>query len=136
MDDYNKKNKMMSLDSVHKLIDLLQKNKNIEIGKEYFASEWSWQPVCDGIFVYPEIIRSSTIVDGIEVYFTNDNYRIYLKEDLFETEEQCKKMCDWKNSFGYDYECGIDRKRLIKDKLEYFHRLNKIMWRVKPKQKI
>jgi len=87
--------------------------KEIEFGKKYFVCEWSWNPICDGRFVYEEIIREHAVIDGIDCYFTNKNNRVYFKEDIHETEEEAEKTCDWQCSFGYDYETMISKQNRV-----------------------
>ncbi len=120
----------INISQIQELIALSQKNKVIELEKTYYTVEWSWQPICDGRFVYEEIIREHKIVNNIDVYFTNKNYRRYLKEDLYENKEDALKMCAWQNSFGYDYETKISRDNLIKNSLESENIGNKIIWKI------
>lgn len=115
---------------IHKLLDLYTKNKEIELGKTYYTCEWSWQPICDGIFVYEEIIRDYKIVEGIDVYFTNKNYRMYLKEDLYENKSDAQKMCNWQNSFGYDYDSKISRLNLVRKHLKYETIGGNVIWTI------
>lgn len=70
--------------------------------------------MCDGRGVYEEIIREHAVVNGIDCYFTNENNRVYFKEDLYEKKEDAELMCDWQNSFGYDYETMISRKNDVR----------------------
>lgn len=70
-----------------------------------WCSEWSWEPICDGVMSYhhnsyPYI----QIKNGIVFYATGTNYRVYAIWDLFETEEECNKMCDQKNNCSYDWD--------------------------------
>ena len=100
---------------IHELFDITQKNKIITLDKTYYVTEWSHQLLCDGRYVYKEIIRDYARINGIDCYFTNTNNRIYFKEDLYETETEAEEMCRWQNSFGYDYETKISRENIIKN---------------------
>lgn len=82
--------------------------EDIELNKEYFVSEWSWQPISDGYGVYKQTIRAKAEVDGETTYITGTNYRKYQAWDIFETEEEAQKMSDLKNSFGYDWAIHCD----------------------------
>ena len=86
----------------------LHNNKKIELGKKYFVSEWSWNPVCDGYIVCPEIIRHVQEIDGYKVYTTGKNYRHYFSWDIYDTEEQALEMTRLKDSYGYDW-CKIEK---------------------------
>ncbi len=94
----------------------LHNNKKIELGKEYFVSEWSWNPICDGYTVCPEIIRYVQEIDGYKVYTTGKNHRHYFSWDIYDTEEQAREMSELKNSYGYDW-CDIENKLIDKSKL-------------------
>lgn len=131
MKNYYNETNSVSLDSLHSLIDFYEQSKNIELNKTYWASEWSWQPMCDGIYSYEQEIRQHLVVEGIDVYFTNTNYRFYLKEDLYDSKDMCDKMCSWKNEFSYNYVVFIDRKKIIEDLIEYKEIDGKIIWNIK-----
>lgn len=79
------------------------KDKEIELNKTYYVSEWSWNPMCDGYIVSQETIQYVEEINGIEVYTTGTNYRHYYKWDLFEDYNDAKKMSDYKDSFTYDW---------------------------------
>lgn len=131
MYEANREENMVSLKALHDFIELKQKDKVIELGKTYWASEWSWNPLLDGIYDYEETIRSTMNVDGIDVYFTNKNYRFYLKEDLYESQKECVEICKWKNEFVYDYDCYVDRKRIVSEKIKSELFGDIIVWRRK-----
>jgi hypothetical protein len=100
---------------LHKLLTILQKNKKIELNKQYYTTEWSWYPMSDGRFVYEETIREHAVIQGVDCYFTNANNRIYFKEDLYENKEDAEEMCKWQNGLkGYDYDDKLSRERYIK----------------------
>jgi hypothetical protein len=105
----------------------INKNKIIILGRPCWATEWSWNPCCDGRGVYEEVMREHAIINGIDCYFTNKNNRVYFKEHLFENKEDAKKACSWQNSFGYDYENIVSRERDIME----FIRFNNGHWRYK-----
>ena len=77
--------------------------KEIELNKTYWVSEWSWTPIADGYFAYEQTIRSVENIDGVMVYRTEKNNRKYFAWDLYETEEEAKKMSEFKNSYGYTW---------------------------------
>ena len=106
--------------------------KEIEFGKKYFVCEWSWSSLCDGRFVYEEIIREHAVIDGIDCYFTNKNNRVYFKEDIYDNKEDAEKMCDWQSSFSYDYETMISKQNRVMKLIEfdYYH------WRYRQKEDI
>ena len=83
----------------------------VEINKEYYVSEWSWEPICDGNFPCVQTIRFRKSVNGIDAYATGTSHRTYFAWDLFEEENECKEMCEFKNSFGYNWERAISNFR-------------------------
>lgn len=101
-------NKMMK--AYKELLPIVYKDKEIELNKKYWVTEWSWSPICDGRGVYEEIIRDHAVVNDIDCYFTNKNCRVYFKEDIYENKEDAERACKWQNSFGYKYETNISRK--------------------------
>ena len=80
-----------------------QNDKKIELNKTYWVSEWSWNPIADGYTTQPETIRYKESIDGINVYTTGTSYRYYYAWDLYESEEECKKMSDFKDRFTYGW---------------------------------
>lgn len=103
----------LNIEKYHKMVDLLTKNKEIELNKKYWVSEWSWMPIYDGIYPCEEIIREHAVIDGIDCYFTNKNNRVYFKEDIFENKEDAEEMCKWQNSFSYDYDSQISKANIV-----------------------
>lgn len=94
----------------------LHNNREIELNKEYFVSEWSWSPLCDGYNVYPEILRYVQEIDGYKVYTTGKNYRHYFAWDIHETEDAAREITNLKDSYGYDW-CDIENKLIDKSKI-------------------
>lgn len=95
--------KFRTADEVFKMLYEQYKDKEIEIGKKYWVSEWSWSPMCDGYFPCEETIRYSYIdKDGSKVYISGGNYRVYMPYDICETEEEAKKICKIKGNYAYD----------------------------------
>lgn len=99
--------------SYKELMQEINRDKPIELNRKYWATEWSWSPMCDGRVVCAETIREHAVIDGIDCYFTNNNNRVYFKEHLFEDKEDAENACNWQNSFGYDYDNTISRQRDI-----------------------
>lgn len=94
-------------DAAKKAIEiLLDKTKDMEfdLDKRYYVSEWSWSPICDGIFVFEEVIRDVKDFGTTKAYCTKTNNRTYFPWDLFDNKSDCQKMCDFKNSFAYDWQ--------------------------------
>lgn len=83
------------------------KNKEIFLGNKYYVSEWSWQPICDGIYVYEEYVRDCKDFGVVKAYCTCDNCRTYFPWDIYESEDECQVMTNFKNSFGYDWDIAI-----------------------------
>lgn len=76
-----------------------------DLSHGYWVSEWSWQPICDGVFpTFHEKIPYFKFVDGLCFYVSNTNNRVYAQWDLCGTEEECKKLCDEKNQCGYEWD--------------------------------
>lgn len=104
-------------DDALKVLELLSElftDSEIEMGKVYYVSEWSWRPICDGNFPCKQTIRYKRNMGGINVYATGTSHRTYFVWDLFETEEACKEICYFKNSFGYDWEIAVSDFRKMK----------------------
>jgi hypothetical protein len=73
----NELNKENALKAIFRFIDFT-KDKVIELNKTYWVSEWSWQPISDGIFCYEETIRDAISYYGqVNAYCTTKNYRTY-----------------------------------------------------------
>jgi hypothetical protein len=95
--------KFRTADEVFKMLYEQHKDKEIEFGKTYWVSEWSWQPVCDGYYPCEETIRYAyKDKDGSKVYISGGNYRVYMPYDICETEEEARKICKIKGNYGYD----------------------------------
>jgi len=93
-----------------KVLEILSEmfsDSEIEINKSYYVSEWSWVPISDGNFPYQQKINYKTNINGIDIFATGTSCRTYFAWDLFDTEEDCRKMCKFKNSFGYDWERAL-----------------------------
>lgn len=98
-------------ESAKRAIELLAektKEMKFELGRTYFVPEWSWNPISDGIFVYDETIRDVNDLGITKAYCTCTNYRTYFAWDLFDNKSDCQAMCDFKNSFGYDWEMAME----------------------------
>ncbi|MMZ62939.1 hypothetical protein D1872_251680 [compost metagenome] len=91
------------------LEELSKQNKKIELDKTYWVSEWSWTPISDGIYSYEEHIRSSKRNGSVTAFYTNKNYRTYFAWDIYETKKECDKVCELKNSFGYDWNIAVHK---------------------------
>ena len=109
---------MSDIYETSKELKRLYNNKIIELNKEYFVSEWSWNPIDDGIYTYKEIIRNVEDVDGYKVYATGSNYRHYFSWDIHDTKEECDLICDIKNQYGYDWDIKIHNGIIDRAKIE------------------
>lgn len=101
-------------ESALKAIEILEnifQDSDIDINKEYWVSEWSWQPICDGNFPCQQTIRRKINIAGLDIYATGTSCRTYFAWDLFDAEKECTEMCSFKNSFGYDWEIAISEFR-------------------------
>lgn len=78
-------------------------NKNIELGKEYWVSGWSWNPICDGYIPCQEVIRFVENIDGYNIYTTGKNYRYYFAWDIYNIKEEAEDMCKFKGKYSYDW---------------------------------
>lgn len=90
----------------------------IKTGKTYFVSEWTWNPLTDGNIACVEKIMYKKEINGICTLATGSSCRTYFPWDLFDSEEECREMCNFKNSFGYDWERAV----------EDFRKQNRIPW--------
>lgn len=90
-----------------KILKRLYNTKVIELDREYFVSEWSWNPIDDGIYTYKQVIRHSEQIDGYKIYTTGSNYRHYFAWDIHDTKSECDLICELKNQFGYDWDIKI-----------------------------
>lgn len=88
------------------------KNKSpLSSTRKLWVSEWSWTPMCDGIFPFQHYLYPYfQIKDGIIFYATGTNYRVYAIWDLFNKKPDCQKLCDEKNKCGYSWEILYQRK--------------------------
>lgn len=98
--------KESALKAIETLVSIFQ-NQDIEINKKYWVSEWSWQTIYDGNFPCEEKLRHKMNIAGLGIYATGTSCRTYFAWDLFDTEKECKEMCSFKDSFGYDWEIAI-----------------------------
>lgn len=101
------------------MLSQIHKDKEIELNKTYWVTEWSWSPMCDGRYVYEETIREHAVINGVDCYFTNKNNRVYFKEYIYTDKEEAERVCDWQNSFGYDYDEFISREADIRPFIEF-----------------
>lgn len=95
--------------------------KSVKLNEKYWTAEWSWSPICDGIFAYEQTPRTVKIYQfkdnngwdkRICIYETGTNYRKYFAHEFFKTKEECEVACRHFNAWGYDYD--ISRGVLIK----------------------
>lgn len=77
------------------------------LNKEYWVSEWSWNPICDGYSPHKEVIRYKQNIDGINIYTTGKNHRYYYPWDICEEKKDCEKITEFKNSFAYNW-CDVE----------------------------
>lgn len=105
------------------ILPIIYKDKNIELNKTYWVTEWSWSPMCDGRYAYEETIREHAVINNIDCYFTNKNNRVYFKEDIYNNKEDALKALKWQNSFAYDYNDIVSREHDIMSLIEFenFH---------------
>jgi hypothetical protein len=101
------------------MLIVVQNEKQIDLNKKYWVTEWSWNPMCDGRIVCEETIREHAIINGIDCYFTNMNNRIYFKEDIYATKEEAIKVLSWQNNFGYDYNAIISRENDVRNFIKF-----------------
>lgn len=112
--DVNKtkiKHEKQDIDNVFEELMSLYNNKNIELGKTYYVSQWSYNPICDGYFSYTETIRYKKNVNGINLYYTGNNYRGYFAWDIYESKEEAIAMSDFKDTYAYDW--GVHESKLV-----------------------
>lgn len=94
----------MNVNEVFNKLKEESKNKVIELGKEYYVSEWSWNTMCDGYIVDKQTIRHSFKDENGEIlYITGGNHRAYNKHDLWDTKEEADIITKIKNSYSYDW---------------------------------
>lgn len=117
--DSYKKNFNQIIKAYKNMINNIHKDKVVELNKTYWVTEWSWNPMCDGRYVYEETIREYANINGIDCYFTNKNNRVYFKEDIFTDKEEAQNACDWQNSFGYTYEECVSRENDVRRLIEF-----------------
>ena len=92
--------------SIREVLDSLRAEhgaKEIEIGKQYYVSTWTFNPLTDGYVVYQTVIKYIANVYGETYYFTGKDYRAYLPWDIHETREECVKINRLKNSYAYEW---------------------------------
>lgn len=105
----NELNEENASKAIFRFIDFT-KDKVVELNKTYWVSEWSWQPMCDGMFCYEETIRDAlNYYNLVTAYCTTKNYRTYLPWDIYETKEECQLITNFKNSFGYDWDIATNK---------------------------
>lgn len=93
------------MEFVKNMINVLNQGQKIlkQLNKKYWIAQWSWQPICDGIYPSETTITNFyTLDDGTFVYFSKYNNRKYFGFQLCETEEEAEKVSDLLNSFSYD----------------------------------
>lgn len=109
-------NDCKSLTSVQKILNdwkKLFKDYDVELNKKYWVSEWSYNPTCDGIYEYEEIIRRK----DDRFYYAYSNFRKYFIWDIWEDKEEAEYVSDFKNRFGYDWDMGEGIIKIIKSKI-------------------
>lgn len=84
-------------------------DKEIKLNKEYWVSEWSYDPLYEGYDVYKATITKVEDVNGYKVYSTNKNKRYYFAWDIHNSRFEADKISDLKNSYLYDY-CEYEEK--------------------------
>ena len=95
---------------VKTLINVLNQGQKFlkPLNTKYWVAQWSWQPICDGIYPSETTITGYYILpSGDFVYFSKFNNRRYFGFQLCETKEECEKVCDILNSFGYESDIAI-----------------------------
>lgn len=89
-----------------------------ELNKTYWVAEWSWQPICDGIYTYEETLRfvqpfilkmeyegcHGTWTYCCPVYQTMKNNRYYFPWEVCDSKEDAANVCNIVNQFGYGYD--------------------------------
>ena len=79
----------------------------------YWAAEWSWSPICDGIYSCEEVISyrktyeykdKFELMNTVSIYKSKSNYRTYLGCELFDTKSEADIACSHFNAWGYDYD--------------------------------
>jgi hypothetical protein len=102
----------------------------VELNKEYWITEWSWTPICDGIYPYQEILRHVQLFNFFDkatenvgrfdyfcpVYQTTKNNRFYFPWEIFDSKQDAKIASRIYDSWGYDYDCN--RKTVLKKIIE------------------
>lgn len=83
------------------------KDRDIQLNHQYWVSEWHWNHFIDGYGAYQETIRHHHVVDGLDVYTTGKNNRIYYKHDLCISEIDAKMISKQKMQFGYGWKNPI-----------------------------
>lgn len=102
-------NEKNALKAIFRFIDFT-KDKNIMLDRTYWVSEWSWEPICDGIHCYEETIRDAiNYYNQVTAYCTTKNNRTYFPWDIYESKEECELITDFKNSFGYAWEIATNK---------------------------
>lgn len=84
-------------------------NKEIELGKRYYVSQWSMHPISNGYVPYETCIRQVVNVDGIKCYFSMISNRYYQAYQIHETQEEAQHVADFMNRFGYDSTTVTDK---------------------------
>lgn len=77
-------------------------DKDIELGKRYYVSQWSTHPTSDGYVPYKTCIRQVVNVDGINCYFSIINNVYYQAYQIHETQEEAQHVAEFMNKFGYE----------------------------------
>ena len=88
-------------------------SKKIKLNKEYWLSEWSYDPLYEGYDVYKGVITKVEEINGYKVYSTDKNSRIYFAWDIHISKYEAEKISDLKNIYLYDW-CEYGEEDLIK----------------------
>ncbi len=78
-------------------------NKHVKLNKEYWLSEWSYDPLYEGYDVYKGVIKEVKEINGYKVYFTDKNCRYYFAWDIHISKVEAEKISDLKNVYLYDW---------------------------------
>ena len=99
------------------MVSLAKSNYSLrELNKSYWVAEWSWRPICDGIYPYEELLRfsqqfelkifryDSCWIYKCPVYQTMKNNRFYFPWEVCDSKEDAANICNIANQFGYGYD--------------------------------
>ena len=89
-------------------------DKKIKLFKEYWISEWSYDPLYEGYDVYKGVITKVEEINGYKVYSTDKNCRYYFAWDIHTSKFEAEKISDLKNIYLYDW-CEYGEEDLINE---------------------